>query len=391
MTTTESAAWTSVTTAESLSSLTIASSQTQWTAKHGPGSGITGHATPPNPSSSGSVGNPDSVGMSDIGTALDCGVIPALCVLGVVGNSLCVVVFVKQRYRTVAKPLLLAFCASHLLFLLASLLVSVPCIVRKIDREEGRVLRVYMTPQVDVLRDVMSRITVILTLAIGVERCVALTRPLKLRGMCSIPRTRTAVLVTYLCVLALKAPAFFRYDVKHHVIDNVTTVKLHRTRFYVENSAALEFYLDYFLLVLLQGLPLVSITACFVIVLVSLKRRLQCAYPKTITQVGAFDRARGRGQERYAEKEHADLVLEERKLTRALLAILCLCMASELPYLVTQAIHVINPDLQSSSFLVARDVSRLLGVLNSAINFVVFMGLYKHFYVTCKTIIGLCN
>lgn len=329
--------------------------------------------------------------MSDIGTVLDCGVIPALSVLGMIGNILCVVVFLKQRYRTVAKPLLLAFCASDILFLLASLLVSLPCLVKKMNEEDGKMLHVYMLPQVDVFRGVMSRITVMMTLAIGVERCVALTRPLKLRGVCSIARTRTAVLIIFLSVLALKAPAFFRYDVKHQVTDNVTTVRLHKTGFYVNNSNALDFYLDYFLLVFLQGLPLVSIIVCFIIALVSLKRRLQCAYPKTIAQFGAFDRARGRGPDKYTEKEHADLVLEERKLTRALLVILFLCIVSELPYLVTEAIHVTNPDLRSSSFLVARDVSRLLGVLNSAINFVVFMGLYKHFSVTCKTIVGLCN
>ncbi|XP_076458147.1 FMRFamide receptor-like [Babylonia areolata] len=336
-------------------------------------------------------------GMSSVRTALDCGVLPVLSLLGIVGNSLCALVFVRQRYRTVAKPLLLAFLVSDILFLLATLLVSLPCLVSKVgDEEEGRTLHLYMLPQVDVFRDVSSRVTVMLTLAIGVERCVAVTRPLKLRGVCSIPRTRSAVLLVFLLVLALKAPAFFRYDVTRRPSsadnENVTAVQLHRTRFYVENTNALEFYLDYFLLVILQGLPLLSVAVCFVIVLVSLKRKLQCAYPKTVAQFGAFARARGgKGRDRYTEKEHADLVLEERKLTRALLAVLLLCVLSELPYLVTEAMHVMRPEDQSSSFLVARDVSRLICVLNAALHFPVFMALYKPFSVTCKTLVGMCN
>lgn len=329
--------------------------------------------------------------MTHIKTVLNCGVIPILSVLGVLGNCLCVVVFRKQRYHSVAKPLLLAFCVSDILFLLATFLVNLPCIVREIDREAGHVFYVSMMPQVDVLRDVMSRVTVVMTLAIGVERCVAVTRPIKLRALCSVPRTRTAVLLIFFFVLALKSPAFFHYDVRRHVIQgNVTRLELHVTSFYLDNKHVQDFYFEYFLLVMLRALPFISTCVCFGVVLVSLKRRLQCACPRTPT-FGAFTRAKGVPQKRDTEVDHGDLMLEERKLTKALLAVLLLDVVCELPGLVTEVYHVIRPDVQSSSFAVARDVSRLLNVFNSAINFVVFMKLYKHFSVTFKTIAGLCN
>lgn len=325
-----------------------------------------------------------------VGTALDCGVIPTLSLLGVVGNCLCVAVFLRQRYHSVAKPLLLALCASDVLFLLCALLVSLPCIVRKVDAESGHALRVTMTPQVGVLSDVMRRMTVAMTLAIGVERSVAVTRPFKLRALCTVPRTRSAVLAICLFVLALQAPAFFRYDVRRDVRGNVTRPELHRTRFYLDNERALDFYFDYFLLVMLRGLPFVSTCVCFGVVLFSLKRRLQCACPRT-PKNGAFARAKGAGQRREVESGHGDLVLEERKLTKALLAVILLRVVSELSGLVTQSIHVIRPDMQSSSFLVAREVSSFLSVLTSAINFLVFMKFYKHFYVTFRKLIGTCN
>lgn len=340
-------------------------------------------------------------------TALDCGVFPALSLLGLAGNCLCVAVFLRQRYHSVAKPLLLALCASDVLFLLCTLLLSLPCLVRRADAESGRVLHVSLAPQVGVLGEVSSRVRAVLMLAVGVERSVAVTRPLKLRAVCTVPRTRSAVLAAFLCVLALQAPAFFRYDAKPGVSpagggggggdgsgsegdSNVTRLQLQRTTFYLDNKHALDFYCDYFLLVILRGLPFVSTCVCFGIVLVSLKRRLQCALPRT-PRFGAFARAKGAGQRREAESEHGDLVLEERKLTRALLAVILLRLGSELAGLVTESYHVIRPDIQSSAFLVARDVSHLLCVLTSAINFIVFMKFYKHFYVTFRKLVGVCH
>ena len=327
---------------------------------------------------------------SRVRAVLDCGVIPALSLLGVAGNCLCLAVFLRQRYHSVAKPLLLALCASDALFLLCALLLSLPCIVKEVDAESGRALRVSTTPQVAVLRDVMSRVTALMTLAVGVERSVAVTRPFKLRALCTVPRTRSAVLAIFLLVLVLQAPAFFLYDARPHSAGNATRPEVYRTSFYHDNEHALDVYFDYVLLAALRGLPVVCTCVCFGVVLVSLKRRLQCACPRT-PKFGAFARAKGTGQRREVETENGDLVLEERKLTRALLAVILLRVVSELAGLVTQLIHAIGPDIQSSSFLVARDVSSLLSVLTSAINFILFMRFYKHFYVTFRKLLCTCN
>ena len=358
-------------------------------------------ATPPYTTTGASPAEGDDDGgvkMTTVKTAFNCGVVPALSVLGVAGNCLCVLVFLRQRYHSVAKPLLLALCVSNVLFLLCSFLVSLPCLVGRVDKERGRALHVHLVPQVDVFREVMSRVTVVLTLAMGVERSVAVTRPLKLRGLCTVPRTRTAVLAVFLTVFALQAPAFFRHDVRRHVTpDNVTTgttisssVELVHTSFYLDNRRILDIYFDYFLLAALRALPIVAIVVCFCIVLFFLKRRLQSACPKAV-KFGAFARAKGKRSENQSETEHADLVLEERKLTRALLVVLWLCAVFELPALVTKVFGIVRPGVHSFPLSLACEVSVVLCVVNSAVSFVVFMVLYKNFAVTFKMLAGLCN
>lgn len=339
----------------------------------------------------------DSVERDDaLKLALDCGVIPLSALLGALGNVLCVVVFLRQRYRSVSKPLLLGLCASDFLLLLSAFLTSIPCLVKHVDSlERGAELQAVMTPQVAVFRDIMSRMTVLLTLAIGVERSVAVTRPLKLRAVCTVPRTRTVVILVFVAVFALQAPAFFRYDVGRDVTlpSNVTRLTVQMTAFYRQNQRVVDFYFDYLLLVLLRGLPLVSMFVCFCIILVSLMRRLQSACPK-VPKVGAFARAAKAGQGRRESpsssaaesSEHGDLLLEEKKLTRALLVVILLCLLSEIPAFVMEVLLVMHETTQPASpFLVCR----LLYVLNSALNFPLFMITYKHFSVTFKTVIGM--
>nr|KAG5713508.1 hypothetical protein BaRGS_025056 [Batillaria attramentaria] len=268
--------------------------------------------------------------IAELDTVINCGLIPALVVLGVIGNCLCVAVLVKQRYHSVAKPLLLALCVSGVLFLLCALLVVLSKIAARFDTESGRVLEVVMTPQVAVLRDVIGRVTVVMTLAIGVERSVTMTRHFKMKALCTVPRTRSVVLAVYIIVFALMAPLFFRYDVIEHRVlpDNVTRLKLRRTTFYLDNRIAMDFYTDFLLPAFLRLLPFVSMCVCFTVIVVSFKRRLQCRTGHQQTpRTGAFARARGgAGHENRDESAHADLALEERKLTRALLVVLLICI-----------------------------------------------------------------
>lgn len=332
---------------------------------------------------------------SDLSLVLDCGLLPALAMVGVAGNCLCAVVFLRQRYRPVAAPLLLALCFSDTGFLLCTLLVRLSCLVGKVDRRTGAMLHVIMAPQVDVLREVMAHVTVLLTLAIGMERCVAVTRPFKLRALCMAARIRTVVLTLYGAALGSLTPAFFQHRVTARTEPdlNVTVYSLRETTFYRHNHAVLDFYLHFLLPLLLRVLPFLGTWVCLVIILVSIRRRLRL---RTRPSPPHHHRARVTSSERVDTADNGDLVLEERNITKACMVLLFTYAVCELPGLAVRILVMLRPHLQKNPHDdrvvgIVQDVACLSEVINSAINFFVFLMTSKHFCVTFGKLTAMCR
>ena len=137
-----------------------------------------------------SCGDPKPAGSSTYiyyRTVLDVYVVSAMCVAGVIGNLLSMIVLRRDRDRPNATNWLLqALAVVDTVYLLASVLIQPLKTVNDIGDPEGpratlRRVFPYVEPQAWALASTAQTATVWLVLLVTVDRYVAVCRPLKVR------------------------------------------------------------------------------------------------------------------------------------------------------------------------------------------------------------------
>ncbi|XP_076455761.1 uncharacterized protein LOC143290296 [Babylonia areolata] len=296
------------------------------------------------------------------------------------------VVLMVHGMDTSTNVLLLGLTLSDLCYLLTMFARSVQgsevtgrgqrkasCLVSHVDVTAGRTLETALIPNVYMVNRVFSYITPFLTMLITLERCLAVTLPLKVRvrvqSIVTSFRMKLAVASIYVFSTVAQFPFFFIYEIQWgtDVATGQTIPRLRGTRFFTENMDAITAYNNIALSAIFNYLPMTVVVVCTAIVITTIKRSSRW---RKITSQGG-DRP------------------EERRMTRLLMTVVAVYIACYIPRCAVLIANSLAPDTFNSLggrygnlfYLISAFQLLLFGV-NSSCNFVIYMVMSSKFYHT---------
>lgn len=292
-----------------------------------------------------------------------------VCILGIVGNALCLVVLCHQSSKTATIYCLIGLAISDLMLLFNGFLFSIIVIYVNTNPIEGNNFRSILFPYFGMYTSIVSgRITSMLTMLISMERFVAVHFPMKAKTICSKKTTLIAIIVIYIVTIILFLPYPFKYQVVHTVKNNISYAIVARSenlseRFCKCYGIALN--------ALFRFLP--------VSLVVILNISIMCAIKTT---------SKKRRSLRSQRKSHVHDA-EQRKVTIMLLVVSLTFLICILPGAINSLLQTIWKEY--SRFGRSKNLQQcfsyvtfFLEVLNSSVNFIIYMALSSRFYIIFK-------
>ena len=195
-------------------------------------------------------------------------ILPAVCVLGVVGNSLSLLVLTRQKLLSGLEKLersatygLASLAISDLLFCLTVLPSPLATGQQHITPPAG-VFRLYYKLYGVGMINVFLMISAWLVVVISVNRLLVVTRPLKARHLLTGTNTMIAVCTTYLLSILFTLPHFLVLQVKDcQTVDGVTLQEMGE-RWGPRTTHALGIYIRWVWPMLASFVPLIILAFC---------------------------------------------------------------------------------------------------------------------------------
>ncbi|XP_046378260.1 proteinase-activated receptor 2-like [Haliotis rufescens] len=323
--------------------------------------------------------NPDNVitaAQRDLGlTVIDCGLVPPVVLFGLVGNIITLMVFIRQGIKEKTNICLFALAVSDTMFLITTYMEKVSCLVTRMDEVIGNNWAALLHPQGYFISLYFGRVTSLLTMVIGMERCVAVLRPFQAKTWLTATRMRSCVISVYVIIALLITPMFCVYTTRweYDTSINRTRIHLQTTKMFEENHRAFECYGDIALSIALRQIP------CYMVAL------------STIAVICAIRKHNSWRSETGSGKK--DFSAQEQKLTKMLVAISCLYVLCLTPgnilmivrHVITD-IHVGRKNHNLAIVLTAANV--FTEIINSSFNFVIYMLMSQKFLTTAKKMFG---
>lgn len=311
----------------------------------------------------------------DITYCLQCIVFPILTTFGLLGSGLSLLVLLQRKIRnSTTSIVLIGLAISDFCFLVTNMARKSTCIIKQYDQLAADTFNAKAFGPLFYTKTAFSRVSTLLVVLISVERLIAVAFPLQVRSLVTKPRMILAVVSCFIIPFAFCAalPPQYTY----------TYIRgrpyIAQTEFALDNVDSLKIYNEYFLVISLRYIPviLVMILNAAIIVLFKRSRKFQSK------NAGSSERELARQQ-------------EERKLTRMLLAVALIFLICLLPGDIVLLISGINTKFSffgtyHNFFLVISDLSLLFEIVNSSINFIIYMVLNKLFFETYKSLFCRC-
>ncbi|KAL3185304.1 hypothetical protein MRX96_031161 [Rhipicephalus microplus] len=157
--------------------------------------------------------------------------VPIVTFIGVIGNSLTIVIMTRRRMRSSTNNYLAALATVDTLYLLGGFTLS----LKHYEVIQRKCLSVYLRcfPILILLTDTCSNSSVWLTATFTVERYIAVCHPIKSRVLCTESRAKKAIMGVLLFCFALALPTPFEYALveEQDPVTNVTRVSLNYSEF----------------------------------------------------------------------------------------------------------------------------------------------------------------
>ena len=248
------------------------------------------------------------------------------------------------------------------------------CIIRQFDKLMADTFNAVSFGGLFYTKTAFSRVSTLLVVLISIERMIAVAFPLKVRSLVTKSRMIAAVVMCYIIPFAFAAglPPQYTYT----FIQGRPYIA--QTKFAKDNADTLKIYNEYFLVITLRYIPVILVIIFNTVIIVLFKQGRKFQQKSTVMT----DRDSARLQ-------------EQRKLTRMLLSVALVFLVCLLPGDIVLLISGINTKFSffgtyHNFFLVISDVSLLFEIINSSINFIIYMLLNKLFYGTCKSLFSKC-
>ncbi|XP_046333305.2 probable G-protein coupled receptor B0563.6 [Haliotis rufescens] len=305
-----------------------------------------------------------------------CGLLPVVCVFGIVGNVMSFVVLYIQGSKERTNIILVALAISDTLFLITTLLRKVNHLVSKVDKNAAFDVNMIMQAQVMMLNMLFGRITSALTMLIAIERFIAVYFPLKAQFLLTPTRVKFAVVFLYVTLCAAFAPLLNLYKITYVFSKRQQRIipYIRVTQFYIDNADFFDVYLDQFLNIMFRYIPIVLV--CVFTVLVVLRIKRSSVWRRKTSQ-------------------NADKTKDEDRVTNMLVLVSCLYISCLMPGTITVTLRFFIQGFNfvgrySNLFNLMGGFILLLECCNSSANFMVYMAMSKKFSSTYKRVF-LCR
>ena len=136
---------------------------------------------------------------------------PIFCLLGLVGNTLILIVFGKRSMRTSTYRLLSALAVSDIIKLANDLLYFATCLVQHINYSVGRDMFLYLYPYAHFLSSFTACVSSWLTASVTIERYILVCHPARAKQLTSVPRANIAIVVVFVSMAIFSSPFLFKY------------------------------------------------------------------------------------------------------------------------------------------------------------------------------------
>lgn len=300
-----------------------------------------------------------------------CGFLPALTILGTTGNILSCIVLMIQGLKDSTNIFLFVLTISDTGNLLTSGIRRVECILGKFDALLGMNYYMITLPQMKVISIIFSRFTGVITMLISIERCIAVTRPMKVRLWFTSKRVWIMVLVLIVLTVSLITPTFFTMQLNWTTNPKTKAPMAYvsLTQFYTKNIVVLNWYLNIFLTVVFRFIPVIFIFTTSVTIIITLRK------------ASAFQKA-------------ASSAKDEKlaKVTRMMLTICISYVTFNIPACLHQMFVMMYPEynlrgFEKNVFYLVSAFGQLAEATNSAWNFVLYFVLSEKFASTLKRVV----
>lgn len=268
---------------------------------------------------------------------------PSTCVLGLIGNILCLIVFSLKTMRTSTNIYLQALAVADTIKLVTDFLYFVVVLLLRTDKKQGIKLHGCLYPYAHYLFNMSLCISAWLTVGVSVERFIFICQPFRVKRFCTVRRAIKVSTVTFILGILISLPYMLRYRTKSEVVNGTVQVSgIIVTALWSEKQFATIFTWAHALL--RSAIPLILLVGLNLLIWKGLKR------PSTI-------------------KKSARLKYKATLTLIYVVAVFCICVAPD-AILST----VLGLGYYEENYLArgVREITDYLLQVNSAVNFLIY-------------------
>ncbi|CAL1527800.1 unnamed protein product, partial [Lymnaea stagnalis] len=179
-----------------------------------------------------------------VDTALNAVVIPFLCLFGIGGNVINVIVLRHHGFKDTTSQLLHSLSATDLLFSVVHAVLQMSYILESFEPVMAMQLKTFSTAYTSTLYKVLIASNVCHVTAIALERVVAVCFPFHVARVFTRRRVKLAIVFFYVIPLGMFSPFFFvlESELVFSPRFNTTVPDVFPTKFFMENKPILDIY-----------------------------------------------------------------------------------------------------------------------------------------------------
>ncbi|CAG5116432.1 unnamed protein product [Candidula unifasciata] len=278
----------------------------------------------------------------------------AVIALGIIGNSLAIIVLTRRTMYTSTNIFLTALAIwDTMVLLVCLLLISLIELFRPFREKVFPYVVVYAYP----VALAAQTATVWLTVSFTVERYIAVCHPLRSASMCTTPRARIVVLVISAISILYNVPRWFEYVIVRFTdIHSQTCIFPGKTPL-ANDSIYHKIYFGWLYFLVMCFIPLCSLAILNLFLIVAVRRSRQQRKDMNVRQS------------------------RENNVTIMLVSVVMVFIICQVPALVYNMAYAIDMQKVSNSvgWIVLSNTRNFLVTLNSAINFILYCALGQKF------------
>ena len=284
--------------------------------------------------------------------------------LGLLGNSLTIIVLTRRTMHSSTNCYLLALAIWDAFVLIGTLfLITLPEVSPSFKSTVQPYIVVYIYP----FALTAHMATIWLTVSFTVERYIAVCHPLKAARMCTIARARIVIIVVSVVAFLYNLTRWFEYTIHKEVSSNITITIPRKTNF-SESQVYREAYFFWLYLFIMFFIPLTSLAILNSFLILAVKQ---------------------------SQKQRKDMNVRqsrENNVTIMLVSVVIVFMICQVPALVYNTAWAIDDRFVEATYewKVLSTVRNFMVTLNSCVNFILYCAFGQKFRRTFVRTFCLC-